>query len=86
MSPLYATVTFSSEPADDSRAQVKMREALLVDSVGGLRRLMPAETVDLSFYAVNELLEQHGAVFYFKKPSDKALFVLIYPQYENANI
>lgn len=81
LSPLYATVSSQMDSANSPRALVVMRGKVHVESTDGLQSLMPAGSYDLSYYLIYQALLTSASVLYFARETDKAQFLLLYPEF-----
>lgn len=82
LSPLYTTVSSHLDNPSGPRALVTMRGKVYVDTTEGLMSLMPTGSYDLSYYLISQALIGHPGVLYFERETDKAQFLLFYPELE----
>lgn len=83
--PPYSTVAAAAD-GDELRAIVKMRAGVYIETVAGKRRLTPAESIELPYAMLINILQQEGAIFYFRHGADRATFKLVYPKFANEDL
>lgn len=81
--PTYSTIQ-SARFAGEPTAVVNMRRDYYLDVE--MRRLQPAEVVEISYGQIAEILSDQPDSLYFDNKAERSVFLQIYPQFSNQDI